>query len=81
MECPKCGHKAIVVDKEEYRHEAGDPLSEVRTYACMNEACLHGFQYRNSYLKPTERLNVAKFIRRYKASVSKGQSEMEFQDD
>lgn len=78
MECPKCGHKAIVVDKDEYRHEAGDPLSEVRTYACTNETCLHGFQYRNTYLKPTERLDVAKFIRRYKRSTLKGQEELKF---
>lgn len=81
MECPKCGHKAYVIDTVPYRPQAGEPIHEVRTYGCSNEECLHGFMYRNSYLKAAERRDVAKFIRRYKDSISKGQEEIEFQED
>lgn len=80
MECPKCGHKAIVVDTEPYRHNAGEPITEVRTYACTNELCLEGFQYRNTYLKKAERLDVRRFVERYKRSVMKGQEELQFEN-
>lgn len=84
MECPKCESKAICVDTEDYRLNASEPLTQVRTYACSNVECLHGFQYRSSYLKETERLDVEKFIKRYNRDLrdkQTGQTKMEMDNE
>lgn len=76
MECPECGSEAKVASKREYRHDQGEPITEIRTYACMNLECAHGFVYRNSYLKETERFDVKRFIRQYEKRYNNNQEEL-----
>tara|TARA_Y100001935_G_scaffold253785_1_gene260962 strand:- start:167011 stop:167265 length:255 start_codon:yes stop_codon:yes gene_type:complete len=65
MECPKCQSKAIVIDTKNFRYKAGEPLTQVRIYACTNWDCLNAFTYRNTYLDEVKRRDVAKFLKRY----------------
>lgn len=84
MRCPKCDSKAICVDTESFRFKAGEPLTTIRTYACTNYACLEGFVYRDTYVKPTDRLDVKKFIQRYKRELEdkrQGQIKLELEDE
>lgn len=84
MECPKCGGKAIVAEVQEKRFAQGDPITQFRTYVCQRWSCLHGFVYKNSYMKQTERLDTAQFIRRYermKERQKSGQEELNFESE
>jgi len=84
MECPTCESQAICVDTEKYRHNANEPITVIRTYACTNVECLEGFQYRSTFLKKSDRLNVEKFIKRYKQALrdkQTGQTKMEMEDE
>lgn len=84
MECPKCGFKAICAEKKEQRNDQGDPVVEYRTYVCTNWDCLHGFVYRNRFLNETERLDTARFLRRYerqKEAQQTNQEQLQFQED
>jgi hypothetical protein len=83
MECPKCQSKSIVIDTKNFRHKAGEPISQVRVYGCTNWNCLHCFTYRNTYLNELERRDVAKFIRRYERDLEKkrtGQGELKLEE-
>lgn len=84
MECPECESQAICVDTEKYRHNPGEPLTVIRTYACTNPECLEGFMYRSTYLKKAERLDAKKFIARYQRDLEDrrtGQTKMEMEDE
>jgi len=76
MECPKCGNRAYVTKKYEYRHKAGEPLEEIRVYVCENMTCLHSFAYRNTYLEPRERTDAERFLKRIKAKEKTNQEEL-----
>jgi len=79
MECPKCEAKALVMETKRYRTRPGEPVSEVRTYACTNWECLHAFTYRNTYLDEAGRRDVARFLKRYEEA--NGQGVIEFNND
>lgn len=81
MECPKCGSDAKVAYKREFRTKQGDPVHEVRAYACMNVSCAHGFVYRNSYLRESERMDVERFIRRYEKQLSNKHQKEIFEEE
>lgn len=84
MECPECGAESIVAYRREYRHEQGEPLTEVRAYVCKNPIEPHAFLYRNSYLRRADRLDAARFMRQYERQRERsltGQEEMDFEDE
>ena len=81
MECPECGKKAIVAYKQEYRQNQGEPISEVRTYVCMDIECAESFAYRNTYMGKRERLDAKKFIRQYNKQTQTRNQEELFEED
>jgi hypothetical protein len=84
MECPKCEADARVIDTKSYRHNPGEPLTQVRVYACTNWDCLHAFTYRNTYLGEAERRDAAKFLRRIEKQLEdqqSGQQTLELEED
>ena len=81
MECPKCGKKAIVAYKQEYRQLQGEPITEVRAYVCTDFNCMETFAYRNTYIGPRERLDAERFLRKYNEQKEKANQEDLFNDD
>jgi hypothetical protein len=78
MECPKCESKAIVYDTKKYRYNAGEPITEVRSYACTNLKCQFAFAYKNTFMGERERFDVERFLRQYEKQKAQaaGQSEL-----
>jgi hypothetical protein len=65
VECPKCEAKAYQYAKREIRQRAGEPITEIRSYACSNLECEYAFSYKNIFMTERDRIDVARWIKKY----------------
>ena len=75
MECPRCESKAIQYDYKKYRHAAGEPITEVRAYACTNLDCMHAFAYQNVHMGERKRVDVKQFLKTYERQKARQRGE------